>query len=305
MKKNICILLVLLCSICLAGCNDGDTFLKGYTEYRSSIENISSKCYYFMDSVDALDDFCKDYYSNNLIKEKYNADYFSSHSIVAFLIDESSGGNQHKILSKGINSDGILTLRVVLTNEGLTCDMAYWVVFYELSKKETSNLSSIKIQRENGSYELVNKNDYQTSLPVDMPSDFSIFIMGSNHFSFDSMSHQLTYGSTNATTLMLSQNDLKAIYHLLRDIQFDLYPHMICVSDDELNGYISMSIYGTGVDSSCWVNGGDDLNVNFWQSHQELGIVINQIINDYIKNTDEFKQLEESGKVSNNTYYEQ
>lgn len=297
MRKNICIALVLLFSIFLGGCNSKNTSFESYTEYKSGIESISAKCYYRMDSVDALNDFCKAYYSNDLVKEKYNQDYFSTHSLVAFLISEGSGGNQHKIVSNGLNTDGTLTLRVIQTATGMTCDMAYWVVFYELSKEDFANLSSIKIKGENWTYELVNKNDYQTSLPIEMPSDFRIFIMGSDYFSFDSMTHRLRYGYNNETTLVLSQDDLKAIYQLLRDIQFDIYPHMIDVSDGELNGYISISISGTGVDGDCWINGTYNLDVDFWKSHQELGSVIHKILNDYIKNTDEFKQLEENRKT--------
>ncbi|MCM1260768.1 MAG: hypothetical protein NC182_06520 [Prevotella sp.] len=283
MKKYICMVFVLVFSILLGSCNSTNMAFRSYTEYKCGIEVISEKCYYRMDSVDEFNDFCKSYYSNDLAKEKYNQAYFSTHSLVAFLISEVSGGNQHQIQSKGINSKGNLTLRVVLTNMGSTCDMAYWVVFYELSKNEMSNLSSITIQKENRDYELVNKNDYQTSLPIDMPSNFRIFIIDSNSLYFDSMTHQLKYGYGNETTLELSSHDLKAIYQLLRDIQFDIYPHMIHVGDVEANGNIIISITGTGVDGECWINGTSHLDVNLWSSHQELGMVINQILKDYIQ----------------------
>ena len=283
MKKNVCIAFVLIFSILLGGCNSTNITSKNYTEYKSNMESISKNCYYRMDSVDAFNDFCNFYYSNDLIKETYNQAFFSTHSLVAFLIEEGSGGNQHQIQSKGINSEGNLTLRVVLTNEGETCDMAYWIVFYELSKNEISNLSSITIQRGNRTYELVSKKDYQTSLPADMPSDFRIFMMGSDYFSFDSMTHQLRYGYNNETTLVLSPNDLKSIYQLLRDIQFDIYPHMINVNDHDLNRYIVISISGTGVYGDCWINGAYHLDVSLWNSHQELGLVVNKILNDYLK----------------------
>lgn len=302
MRKTLFSLICIVSLIILSSCSKD---VKGsYTEY-VGYSDINYNCYYEITSKTELDVFSQDFYKNFEAIEKYNEEYFENNSLAIFLISESSGGNRHQINTLGMEN-GVLKLEVVLTEAGMTCDIGYWIVYYELEKEVMNKLKSIEIFMESRadftkSYTLKSYNNYQTTLPIDMPDDFYIYVWGNldTLIEFDSRSNLLVYGrlknGKNQTTLILGKEKLQEIYNLFREINFDKYPEMMNIlhNNDSDNTHIQISLHGTNINVSPWIHNINNLDIDSWENHQELGRVVETFINDYIKNTSEFKSLEE------------
>lgn len=306
MRKILLSMLLFVLTLNLVGCNPKDTeSTKGtYTEYHLYQMCISGNCYYTIESTDQLDEFLNDFFEDESVKEIYDDSYFNDHSLIVFPVIESSGGSTHQINTYGISDEGELVLDIVRLSAGNTCDMAYWVVFYELTNAEFALLKGVTFRRNTSNFKLQSYEDYVTSLPENMPDDFSIFVYGylDESITFNSADGYLMYGYTsnsekNETTLVLSNEQLNEIYQLFRKIQFDKYPQMLNIAhnnttNDKSSIYISLS--GTNIRYSCWIHNIDKLQIENWNTHSDLGNVVADFINNYIKSTKEFKSLEQN-----------
>jgi hypothetical protein len=315
MKKIIFILLVMLFSFSLGGYsayqrdNLGDIQQRddlGYQyRYYSSIFNYH--LYEGISSIDELNQFANNYQGGMVNPELNDENYFTSKSLIAFLLPEGSGGNRNEIDSYTLE-DGKLTINVKKINVcmdcDMTCDMAYWLVFFELSKEEYAKVSNVVINKDGTVYELENVKTYETKMSEEMPDDFWIFIWVTPFIEYDSRTKILRDGydissRPNKTELVLEEEQLKEIYKLLRDGKFDMYPDAAFVTDkDNLGGSISFSINANGVVKSIYLDGTDEINVEDWICCKELGNTFYKIFDEYIKSSEAFKALQLTKKTN-------
>lgn len=314
MRKILFSMLLFILTLSIVGCNQKNTeSIKGkYTEYHLYQMCISDNCYYTIESTNQLDVFLNNFFQNESIKDIYNDSYFNDNSLIVFPVVENSGETIHQINTYGISDEGELVLDIVRLSAGMTCDMAYWVVFYELTNAEFSLLKGVTFRRNTSNFKLQSYEDYVTSLPTNMPDNFSIFVYGylDESIAFDSTNGYLMYGYTsdskkNETALMLSNEELNEIYQLFRNIAFDKYPKKLSIAhNNTLNdkSFISISLSGTDIRCSCWINSIDKLQIENWNTHSDLGNAITDFITKYIQSTEEFKSLEQNVAKSNFHY---
>lgn len=295
---------ILLISLLLTGCNfdnlEIDNF--SYNQYQFHSPIFNNQLFEGICSLDEMNLFANNYQSGIVDVEHYNEAFFTSKSLIAFLLPEGSGGNTNKITSYTLE-DGKLTINVKRTHAGDTCDEAYWLVFFELLKEEYSQVSNVFINRDGVAYELENVKTYKTKMPEEMPDDFWIFIWVTPFFEYDSRDNFLRDGydnssSPNITELVLEEEQLKEIYKLLRDIKIDMYPEAAFVSTNESSGgHISLSINSNGIQKSISLF---ETNTNFedWICCMELGNTYNKIFDEYIKSSEAYKNLQLTKKIN-------
>ena len=290
MKKILCSFLLIILLLSLASCNkDLNT---NYSEYHLYQAMINGSSYYEINTKEELVAFNESYFHNDDIYEKYNEQYFLNNTLFVFLISESSGGNRHKLYDSYINKDGTLVVNCKRTNEGMTCDMAYWVVFYELENESAKKVQKIELQSKNHTLSYTNIEKFETSYPVDISDDTRLFISWYNgiSFSYDSRNNELFQSSKNKVAYNLSEERFNEIYQVLRDVKLDSYPEVIYASD---KGEYEISVFldSGEIRSSCHIREIPSFDVSTWEHHQELGITLINILNDYIENSTEYQTL--------------
>lgn len=154
-------------------------------------------------------------------------------------------------------------------------------------------------------YKLTDMKTLETALPKDVPDDFSFEVTFGFDGRYNSKTGELRNGYNNIqkieckTTLFLSDEKLKEIYDLLKDAKIDTIPDNIMASythgDPNYNIYIKYS-YGD-VEKSIVAYEANFAKNGQWESCQELANSYYKIINEYIKNTDEFKSLPKNTNI--------
>lgn len=155
------------------------------------------------------------------------------------------------------------------------------------------------------SYKLTDMKTLETALPKDVPNDFSFEITFGFDGRYNSKTGELRNGYNNIqeieceTTLFLGNEKIKEIYALLKDAKIDTMPDNIIASHwfgvPSYNIYIKYS-YGD-VEKSIVIYGADFIRNDQWECCQELANSYYKIINEYIKNTNEFKSLPENTNI--------
>lgn len=291
-KGFIGILFIFICLL-LTSCNND--VKERYTEYHLHQQMINFSSYYKIDSLEELTAFNVIYLGLSDIYDKYNESYFVDCSLFVFMISESSGGNRHLLEYKEIIDDGTLVIKYKLTNVGATCDMAYWHVFFELSKEQAKSVKRIEIKSDQYSSYYNDIKNYETSYPEVMPDDIRLFLSVYNgvHFSYDSSTNELRESYSNKVEFVLSNESFNEIYKLLRNIKFDSYPEALYVSDEGKYS-VTLSLDGQGVRGYCNVYNIYSFNIEEWERHKTLGNTLCTILNEYFINTDEYKEIVEN-----------
>ncbi len=299
MKKEMYVILILILCSSLLGCrkkekNYEPKIQREYVEFRYQLEYMNHNAYISIRSMEEMNEFIKQYQSGKKTTDKYDENYFTTKSLISFMISENSGGNRHEVVSNKAIKDGILKVDIIRTIGGQTCDEAYWLVFLELSKEEMSNLSSVEINKNGRTYFLEDFRNFKTKMPVDMPSDFEFSISTSIEFSYNSKSQILTNGydktgNLNKVKLVLSKEQKQEIYQLLRNINFDGYPPCIPFCNTIYGRNVFLYIEGTNLNSYVLIVYLRDSSLTGWKYYDELGITMKKIINDYIKKSDAYQ----------------
>lgn len=290
MKKILCSFLTVILLFSLASCNkDLNT---NYSECHLYQAMINGSSYYSINTKEELITFNESYFHNDDIYEKYNEQYFLNNTLFVFLISESSGGNRHKLYDSSINKDGTLVVNCKTTNQGMTCDMAYWVVFYELENESAKKVKKIELKTQKNTLFFNDIENFETSYPVDMSDDTRLFISWYNgiSFSYDSKNNELFQSHGNKISYELSKDRFTEIYQVLRDVKLDSYPEVIYASDKG-DYEISVFLDSGEIRSSCHIREIPSFDVSTWEHHQELGITLINILNDYIENSTEYQTL--------------
>lgn len=295
MRKIFSNFLFIFMGLLLISCNTANK--TNYTEYNLGQQLINFASFYEVGSFEELINFNDNYVGIRNIYDKYNETYFNDNSLLVFLIAESSGGNRHMLEYKEITDDGTLVIKYKLTNVGATCDMAYWHVFFELSKEQAKNVKRIEIKSNQYSSYYNDINNYETAYPEVMPDDIRLFLSVYNgiNFSYDSSINELRESYSNKVEYVLVNESLNEIYELLRNIKFDSYPETLYVSN-EGKYHVTLSLDCQGVSGYCSINNIISFNVEDWERHKDLGNALCTILNEYFINTNEYKEI--VGKVN-------
>lgn len=292
MRKIFSNFLFIFIGLLLVSCNAANK--TNYTVYDLGQQLINFTSFYEVDSFEELINFNDNYVGISDIYDKYNETYFNDNSLLVFLISESSGGDRHLLKYKEITDDGTLVINYKLTNVGATCDMAYWHVFFELSKEQVESVKRIEIRSNQYSSYYNDINNYETAYPEEMPGDIRLYISVYNgiYFSYDSSTNELRESYDNKVTYILSNEEFKDIYELLRNIKFDSYPESLYVSDEwKYQVYISLDYQNYS--SSCYIYNIPSYDAEIWTRHKELGNVLCTILNEYFLDTEEYKMMVE------------
>lgn len=286
-----CILFVFMGLMLVSCSNDVQT---NYTEYHLGQQMINFTSYYKVDSFEELTNLNVNYLGFSDIYDKYNESYFVDSSLFVFMISESSGGDRHKLDYKEITDDGTLVIKYKLTNVGATCDMAYWHVFFELSKEQAKSVNKIEIRSNKYSSYYNDINNFETAYPEVMPDNIRLFISVYNgiNFSYDSSTNELRESYSNKVEYVLSNESFSEIYELLRNFKFDSYPESLYVSDDG-KYQVTLSLKFQDVGGYCRICNIPSYDAADWERHKDLGNVLCTILNEYFINTDEYKEIVE------------
>ena len=91
-----------------------------------------------------------------ILGPKYNDEFFNENDLVIFMVSESSGGNRHSF--DFVIKDNVLYSNYSLDVNGITCDMAYWIVFVTIPKGSLDNTGKVIVG--NIEYSCKIKDDY-------------------------------------------------------------------------------------------------------------------------------------------------
>jgi hypothetical protein len=121
MKKFFLSILLFLFIFLIVGCSEyqRDNLGKiqyrsdglGYIQYKYSSSIFNYELYEGISSIDELNQFANNYQGGMVEAEPYDENYFTSNSLIAFLLPEGSGGNRNEIDSYTLE-DGKLTINV-------------------------------------------------------------------------------------------------------------------------------------------------------------------------------------------------
>ena len=293
MKKEMYVILILILCSSLLGCKKKQTnyepkIQREYVEFHYQLEFVNRNTYISIHSIEEMNEFIHQYQRGKKTTDKYDENFFTTHSLISFMISENSGGNRHEVVSNEVIKDGILKVDIIQTALGETCVEAYWLILLELSKEEMSHLSLVEMNKKGKTYILEDSKKMKTKMPVDMPSDFEFFISTSANFSYKSEINTLinghdAEGKPNKVKLVLSKEQKQEIYQLLRNIRFDCYPPCIPFCNTIYGSNVFLHIKGTNLDSRIWIAYLRESSLTGWKYYKELGITMKKIINDYIK----------------------
>ncbi|MBQ8293725.1 MAG: hypothetical protein IJX78_08000 [Bacilli bacterium] len=296
MKRILIGVVLLIFVLSLTGCDNQDIIDESnydatYVEFKNSSEVLAREYYYEITSVSELEQFLKNHLGKENTLKKYDKKFFRNNVLLAFMVEESSGGNAHNIYTSDISDSGTLYLDVKLTQGGITMNMAYWAVFYEISQEDFGKITNgINISKGGKVIKLKSYDKTTTRLPEEMPEDFvfSIACYTDEKLIFSTSKNKLVYNEKE-TEFVISKEGLSEIYQIVREIEIDKLPYAINAKNDPYEEIIIyVKVNGVAESISIW---GEDLIDFEWKSFRELGKTIEELINNYIKNTEEFKKI--------------
>ena len=149
---------------------------------------------------------------------------------------------------------------------------------------------------------LVGCDTNKTSLPQEMPEDFSFTLTFGFVGYYDSKTGVLKNGYNHdldcecVTTLQFSKEELKEIYGIFLDGTIDRWNEKLTVSDDLVEPSYTIKISFTANNETIKVNiyGASFISLDEWDNSVRLGRAYYRIVDEYIKTSEEFKSLPEN-----------
>lgn len=149
---------------------------------------------------------------------------------------------------------------------------------------------------------LVGCDTNKTSLPQEMPEDFSFTLTFGFDGYYDSKTGVLKNGYNHdldcecVTTLQFSKDELKEIYGIFLDGTIDRCNEKLTVSDDLVIPSYIIEISFTANNETIKVNiyGASSISLDEWKNSVRLGRAYYRIVDEYIKTSEEFKSLPEN-----------
>lgn len=138
-----------------------------------------------------------------------------------------------------------------------------------------------------------------TSLPLEMPEDFSFTLTFGFDGYYDSKTGILKNGYNYdldcecKTTLIFDEEELKEIYSIFLDGSIDRWEEELTVSEDLVEPLydIEISFTADGETINIKIYGASFIGLDEWNSCVRLGKAYYKIVNKYIKNSEEYKSL--------------
>ena len=149
---------------------------------------------------------------------------------------------------------------------------------------------------------LVGCDTNKTSLPQEMPEDFSFTLTFGFDGYYDSKTGVLKNGYNQdldcecVTTLQFSKEELKEIYGIFLDGTIDRWNEKLTVSDNLVEPSYTIGISFTANKETIKVNiyGASFISLDEWENSVRLGRAYYRIVDEYIKTSEEFKSLPEN-----------
>ena len=149
---------------------------------------------------------------------------------------------------------------------------------------------------------LVGCDTNMTSLPQEMPEDFSFTLTFGFDGYYDSKTGALKNGYNHdlgcecVTTLQFSKDELKEIYGIFLDGTIDRWNEKLTVSDNLVEPSYTIMISFTANNETIKVNiyGASFISLDEWENNVRLGRAYYRIVDEYIKTSEEFKSLPEN-----------
>ena len=141
-------------------------------------------------------------------------------------------------------------------------------------------------------------NDNQTSLPKEMPEDFSFIVRWDSGgcFKYDSSNGQLvkdSYREDGSTTYVMPKEELETIYKLIYDLNIESYPDRLDESTYQLsdpNQDFYLTVNANGVCKTVAAIAAEEINAGKTPEAKKFFNTIKYIIN-LLENTEEWKSL--------------
>ena len=146
---------------------------------------------------------------------------------------------------------------------------------------------------------LVGCDTNMTSLPQEMPTDFSFSLTFGFDGYYDSRSGVLQNGynydldCSCETTLFFTEEELQEIYSIFLEGSIDRWPEEMRVSRDlrDPSYVIEIVFVANGTTEKIKIYGASSISLDEWNSGVRLGRAYYKIVNDYIKASQEYQSL--------------
>ncbi|MBQ8293478.1 MAG: hypothetical protein IJX78_06760 [Bacilli bacterium] len=149
---------------------------------------------------------------------------------------------------------------------------------------------------------LVGCDTNMTSLPEEMPEDFSFALTFGFNGYYDSKTGVLKNGYNYdldcecETTLLFTEQELKEIYEIFLEGSIDRWNEKLTVSDNLVNPSYTIDIFFTANNKTIDITiyGASYISFDKWENGVKLGKAYYKIVNQYIKESEEYKALPEN-----------
>lgn len=146
---------------------------------------------------------------------------------------------------------------------------------------------------------LVSCDTNMTSLPHEMPEDFSFTLTFDFDGCYDSKTGILKNGYNYdldcecKTTLIFDEEELKEIYSIFLEGSIDRWEEELTVNEQlvEPSYVIEITFTADGETINIKIYGASFIGIDKWNSSVRLGKAYYKIVNEYIKNSEEYKSL--------------
>ncbi len=139
---------------------------------------------------------------------------------------------------------------------------------------------------------------YMTSLPHKMPEDFSFSLTFDFDGYYDSKSGVLKNGynydldSECETTLIFTEEELQEIYSIFLEGSIDRWEEELTVNKSIPPSYvIEITFTANSQTEKVKIYGASHIGLDEWKTGVRLGKAYYRIVDEYIKNTEEYKSL--------------
>lgn len=298
MKKKIgLVILSLFFSLAiLVGCEYEGIWFKASEGLIYSDSNQYPNLIRMCDTLERYEQFLHDYNFNS--KKTYDEAFFVKNALIVYTFNNYP--YKHTIDSVDV-SNGVLEINIKRSDpekelKRETVPFAF-VIQVKKSVFAFDSIYDVKI-----TYNDENLSPLETLLPEVMPEDFAFALKWSFTGQYDSSTKVVSDGYNFdldmecKTELILDEEELQDIYTILRNVKVDTISDYFVVSYEMVvPAYNLVLEYRFGnTTKRIEVDGASHTRVEEWLENKDFGYAFYKIVDDYIKNSDEYKSLPEN-----------
>ena len=256
------------------------------------------------------------------VHERYNEEFFEHYALMIIAFDTCS--TEEIVGINDIKFDGEKFIAIFdVTGVPITDDISTRHFVFKINKLAFQNMDKQSYQvdiKANNLENMGNGSAYydayftpdgdvvnKTSLPHEMPDDFSFTITFGFDGYYDSKTGVLKNGYNYdlscecETTLKFSEEELKEIYGIFLECSIDRWDEELTVNDNLVKPsyIIDISFTANTETINIRIFGASFIGLNEWNNSVKLGEAYYKIVNEYIKTSEEFQSL-----PNNQKYYD-